>query len=175
MLHALNTLLAPALMERLTLVINHVLSSESVATDRLKAHAGRCVELQLGGWPSLLPPPPVLAFRISPAGLLEWDGPERRGAADLTLRVDTSNPVQMMSRVLSGELPAVDIDGDALLAGDVNWLLQNLRWDVGADLERLFGPLAGAQLHRLGSALAAGLRTALQGAGDLRERVRPRV
>jgi ubiquinone biosynthesis accessory factor UbiJ len=173
MLHALNTLLAPALMDRLTLVINHVLSSESVATDRLKAHAGRSVELLPVGWPSLLPPPPVLAFRISPAGLLEWNGPERHGAADLALRIDMSNPIGMLSRALSGQVPAVDIDGDALLAGDVNWLLQNLRWDVGADLERLFGPLAGPQLHRLGSALAGALRTALQGAGSFRERVRP--
>jgi ubiquinone biosynthesis protein UbiJ len=122
----------------------------------------------------LLPPPPVLAFRISPAGLLEWDGPERRGAADLSLSVDTSNPVGMLTRALAGEMPAVDIDGDALLAGDVNWLLQNLRWDVGADLERMFGPLAGPQLHRLGSTLAGALRTAMQGAGDFRERVRPR-
>jgi ubiquinone biosynthesis protein UbiJ len=175
MLHALNTLLAPAVMDRLTLVINHVLSSESVATDRLKVHAGKSVELLPEGWPSLLPPPPVLAFRISPAGLLEWDGPERRGAADLALRLDTSNPVSIVSRALAGEMPAVDIDGDALLAGDVNWLLQNLRWDVGADLERLFGPLAGPQLHRLGSALAGALRAAVQGAGDLRERVRPRA
>jgi len=175
MLHALNSLLAPAVMDRLTLVINHVLSSETVATDRLKAHAGRSVELSPVGWPSLLPPPPLLAFRISPAGLLEWDGPERRSAADLSLRVDTSNPVAMLSRALSGEMPPVDIDGDALLAGDVNWLLQNLRWDVGADLERLFGPLAGPQLHRLGSALAVALRTAVQGAGDLRERARPRT
>jgi ubiquinone biosynthesis protein UbiJ len=175
MLHALNTLLAPALMERLTLVVNHVLASESVATERLKAHAGRSVELELQGWPSLLPPPPLLAFRISPAGLLEWEGPDRRGAADLSLRIDTANPAAMLTRALAGELPAVDIEGDALLAGDVNWLLQNLRWDVGADLERLFGPLAGAQLHRLGSALAGALRTALQGVGGLGERVRPRV
>jgi hypothetical protein len=36
--------------------------------------------------------------------------------------------------------PPVDIEGDAQLAGDVNWLMQNLRWDVAADLERLFPP-----------------------------------
>jgi ubiquinone biosynthesis accessory factor UbiJ len=174
MLHALNTLLAPALMERLTLVINHVLSSESVATDRLKAHAGRSVELLPVGWPALLPAPPVLAFRISPAGLLEWAGTEGVGAADLALRIDTSNPLSMLSRALGGEMPAVDIDGDAVLAGDVNWLLQNLRWDVGADLDRMFGPVAGPQLQRLGSALAGALRTAMQGAGSLRERTRSR-
>ena len=45
-----------------------------------------------------------------------------------------------MARALGGTPPPVQIDGDAQLAGDVNWLLLNLRWDVAADLERLFGP-----------------------------------
>ena len=39
MLHSLNALLAPALAERLTLLLNHVLSSEAVATERLRVHA----------------------------------------------------------------------------------------------------------------------------------------
>jgi len=175
MLHTLNTLLAPAVMDRLALVVNHVLAGESVATDRLKAHAGRSVEILPTAWPSLLPQPPVLAFRITAAGLLEWCGPDRSAAPDLALRVDTANPAWLLSRALAGEMPAVAIDGDALLAADVNWLLQNLRWDVAADLDRLFGPLVGPQLHRLGSALAGALRAAVQRAGELRERVQPRA
>jgi len=175
MLHTLNSLLAPAVMERLTLVINHVLGAESVATERLKAHAGRSVELATSGWPALLPPLPAMAFRITPAGLLEWCGLERTAAADLALRVDASNPALLLSRALVGELPPVAVEGDALLAGDVNWLLQNLRWDVAADLERVFGPVVAQQLHRLGTALARGVRAAMQGAGQVRERLRPRV
>ncbi|MFY9509385.1 MAG: hypothetical protein WAQ05_00240, partial [Rubrivivax sp.] len=91
MLQTLNSLLAPAAMERLTLVLNHVLASETVATERLKPHAGRSIELALAGWPALLPAPPALAFRITPAGLLEWCGPERTAGADLGLRLDDSN------------------------------------------------------------------------------------
>jgi ubiquinone biosynthesis protein UbiJ len=64
----------------------------------------------------------------------------------------------------------VAIDGDAQLAGDVNWLMQNLRWDVAADLERFFGPVAAQQLHRLGSAVAHALRSAVQGLGRARPR-----
>jgi ubiquinone biosynthesis protein UbiJ len=60
-----------------------------------------------------------------------------------------------------------------VLAGDVNWLMQNLRWDVAADLERLFGPAVAHQLHRLGSALAAAVRKAVQGASALKDRLRP--
>jgi ubiquinone biosynthesis protein UbiJ len=174
MLHTLNTLLAPAVMERLTLVINHVLGAETVATDRLKGHAGRTVELAASAWPALLPAPPVLAFRITPAGLLEWCGLERTASPDLAVRIDASNPALLLGRALGGELPPLAVDGDAVLAGDVNWLLQNLRWDVAADLERFFGPVVAQQLHRLGSAVAAALRVALQGAGQVRDRLRPR-
>ena len=78
-----------------------------------------------------------------------------------------------MARAMSGDKPAVDIDGDARLAGDVNWLLQNLRWDVAADMERLFGPAVAYPLQRLGSALARALRAALQGASGLAQRVPP--
>ena len=175
MIHTLNSLLAPAVMERLTLVVNHVLSAETAATERLKPHAGRTVELVAGGWPSLLPPPPVLAFRVTPAGLLEWCGLERGAAIDLALRVDASNPALLLGKAIGGELPPVAIDGDALLAGDVNWLMQNLRWDVAADLERFFGAPVAQQLHRMGRAVAAALRTALQGAGQVRDRLRPRT
>ena len=38
---ALYEMLAPAAIERLTLLINHVLGREPVAMERLKPHAGR--------------------------------------------------------------------------------------------------------------------------------------
>ena len=174
MLHSLNAMLAPALMERLVLVINHVLGSEPVATQRLQPHAQRVIRLQMQSWPALLPAPPALAFRVTPAGMLEWCGDAETSAeADLVVRVDASNPLLLMARAMAGNKPAVAIDGDAQLAADVNWLLQNLRWDVAADLERLFGPAVAYPLHRLGSALARGLRAALQGASALVSRTPP--
>ncbi len=174
MLHSLNAMLAPALMERLVLVINHVLGSEPAAMQRLQAHAQRVIQLQMQGWPSLLPAPPTLAFRITPAGMMEWCGEASPDiAADLVVRVDAANPLLLMARAMAGDKPAVTIDGDAQLAGDVNWLLQNLRWDVAADMERLFGPTVAFPLYRLGSALARALRSALQGASGLVPRAPP--
>jgi ubiquinone biosynthesis protein UbiJ len=171
MLHSLNTLLAPALMERVVLVVNHVLGAEPVAMQRLQPHSGRIVGVQLQDWPTLLPMPPELSFRITPAGLLEWCGrTELPAAADLGVRVDASNPVLLTARALTGEPPAVHIDGDAQLAAEVNWLLQNLRWDVGADLQRLVGPAIAQPLQQLGSALARALRGALQRAPGLAPR-----
>jgi ubiquinone biosynthesis protein UbiJ len=174
MLHSLNAMLAPAVMERLVLVVNHVLAAEPAATARLQPHAQRVIQLQMQGWPSLLPSPPRLAFRVTPAGMLEWcGGTEAPAAADLRVGVDASNPLLLMARAMAGDKPAVDIGGDAQLATDVNWLLQNLRWDVAADLERLFGPAVAYPLQRLGSMLARALRAALQGASGLVQRVPP--
>jgi ubiquinone biosynthesis accessory factor UbiJ len=185
MLQTLQAMLAPALSERLTLVINHVLNGEAVATERLRPHAGRSLALRLRSWPALLPAPPVLAWRITPAGLLEWCGAdpatETDAAPDLAVQLDAPNPALLLAKALAGEMPAVQVEGDAQLAGDVNWLLQNLRWDVAADLERVFGPTLAAPLHTVGSALAAALRKAIgvasqgaQAASSVGEAMRPR-
>ncbi len=169
MLHSLNALLAPALAERLTLILNHVLASESVATDRLRPHSGATMSLTLAGWPGLLPPPPVLAWRVTPAGLLEWCGTPGPATADLAVSLDASNPALVLARALAGDAPAVQVDGNAQLAADVNWLLQNLGWDVAADLDRIFGPKVAQPLHQVGRMLAAGVRSALKGAASLNE------
>ncbi len=179
MLHSLQAMLAPALAERLTLLLNHVLAAEPAATERLLPHRGATLQLTLERWPSLLPPPPVLSWRITPAGLLQWNGaeglaPVAEGASRLQVSLDAANPALLVAQALAGEPPAVRIDGDAALAGDVNWLLQNLRWDVAADLERLFGPQVAGVLHPVGRTLAQGLRRALQGLGSISENLRAR-
>lgn len=180
---ALGPIVGPALAQRLTLVFNHVLAAEPVATDRLRAYSGRTIRLELHDWPALLPSPPELAWRITPAGLLEWAGEAvppapadatagGSGAADLRVRLDASNPAMLFARTVAGEVPQVQIEGDAQLAGEVNWLLQNLRWDVAADLERLFGPAVAQQLHQVGKGLKAGVQAAVKGANQLRSRWR---
>ena len=98
MLHSLQAVLAPALAERLTLVINHVLSSENVATQKLRPHAGRTLSLALNQWPGLLPPPPALAWRVTPAGLLEWCGVEGAPAPDFGI-------IQSRPKPREGETP----------------------------------------------------------------------
>ncbi len=174
MLHSLNALLAPALAERLTLLLNHVLASETVATDKLRPHSGASLALTLAGWPSLLPAPPVLAWRVTPAGLLEWCGASAPASPDLAVTLDASNPALTLTRALAGVAPAVQIDGNAQLAADVNWLLQNLRWDVAADLDRLFGPKVAQPLHQMGRMMASAVQAAMKGAATLGEQWRAR-
>ncbi|MBC7716929.1 MAG: hypothetical protein H7143_08340, partial [Pseudorhodobacter sp.] len=90
MLHAAQQLLVPAVLTRLTLLINHVLNSESIATARLKPHAGRSICLQFQGWPNALPALPELVFWITPAGLLEWQPQTLTADADLKLEIEAS-------------------------------------------------------------------------------------
>ncbi|MFP5397305.1 MAG: hypothetical protein ACLGIT_03170 [Gammaproteobacteria bacterium] len=173
MLQALASLVAPAMMERLTLVTNHVLAAEPAATQRLAVHRGRRLQVELAGWPALLPPPPRLAFRVTPAGLLEWSADDDAAPADLHVRVDAANPALLAARVMAGDTPAVEIAGDSALATDVHWLIDNVRWDVEADLERLFGARVAREIARAGSALARALRAALKTGAEVTTRLRP--
>lgn len=158
MLSSLQAVFVPAVIERLVLVVNHVLAAEPAAMARLVPHQGRVIALELQRWPALLPAPPVVTLRVTPPGLLEWCGSDATPAADLSVQVDAANPAVLFARALAGMPPSLAIAGDATLATDIQWLVDNLRWDVEADLERLFGPIVARQLARLGSALAAGLR-----------------
>ena len=170
MLNGLNLMLGNAAIERVTLLVNHVLGSEAVATERLRAHAGRCIQLRFDGWPAVLPPLPNTVFRVTPAGLLEWCGADAKPdapAADLRVGIDASNPALAMAQALTGERPKVDVAGDAAFAADLNWLFNNLRWDVQDDLARLVGQAPAREIARVGSGIAAGMREAVRTFGGL--------
>lgn len=170
MLDSLQQLAAGALMNRLTLVVNHVLAGEDAAMHRLRPHAGRFIRLQMTGWPALLPPPPELTFAVTPAGLLEWCGQQPPPAVDLRLAVDASNPARSLAQGFAGRRPAVDVSGDAALATDVSWLMDNLRWDVQDDLARLIGDAPAHELARVGAVLAGGVRQAVASLSSLAAR-----
>jgi ubiquinone biosynthesis protein UbiJ len=173
MIHVLNELLAPAAMERLALVVNHVLRTDAEAMRRLAAQEGRSVAVMFDGWPGWLPKPPGMAFRLTPAGLVEWCGLQGVDDPDLRLGVDVSRPDRLAAQLLASETPLVRIEGHEGLATEVGWLLDNVRWDVAADLERLFGPAAAQALHTAGRWLARGLSAGLRGVGGLADRFRP--
>ena len=171
MFHTLNLLLGSAAMERATLLVNHVISAEPVAMARLKGHAGRSIRLHFDGWPSMLPPWPPTVFRVTPAGLLEWAGNEApegdATSADLRVSIDASNPAQSVAQAFLGERPKVEVAGDAAFAGDLNWLFDNLRWDVQDDLERIVGAAPAREIARLAGGVANGLRRAARAAGSI--------
>lgn len=155
--------MADALMRRVTLLLNHVLQREDAATERLRAHAGRRVELRIHGWPGLLPPPPALRFGITRAGLLDWVGDEPGPAApvDLELGLSPGSPFDLLTPARLRQ--RLDISGDAALAGDVSWVVEHVRWDIGDDLSRLVGPVASHRLEDLGRLLRRSLRGVVDG------------
>ena len=171
MIHALSEGLVSAVTARATVLANHVLASEPAATGRLRAHAGRLLRIRVLDWPDALPTLPSLRFAITPAGLLEWQ-PDARGGAescaadspiDLDITLQAGNPAALLVQGLMGKRPAVSIAGDSALAADVSWVIDNLRWDVRDDVARLVGELPARELARHASALAEGLRSAVQG------------
>ena len=154
----MQALAASTVMERLTLLINHVLGAEPVAMQRLRPHAGAGIRIRLEGWPALLPAVPALAFCVTPAGLLEWLGEDAPADAELRVAIDARNPALALWRSLAGTRPQVEVAGDAGFAADVNWLFDNLRWDVQDDLAKIVGPAAARELGRAAAGIAAGMR-----------------
>ena len=169
MANPVTELLLPAATDRFILLANHVLQSASAATERLKPHAGRVLRIEVDNWRVPLPPPPPLALRITPAGLFEAAAAAGtvEPAADLRLRVDAGHPLEAARRVATGELPPLQIEGDVALASDMNWVVANVRWDIAADIERVFGPLVAGGLSQVGDKLAATARTLAQGAASV--------
>ncbi|MBX3604270.1 MAG: hypothetical protein KF788_03315 [Piscinibacter sp.] len=172
MLQSLQLLASTAVMERVTLLLNHVIAAEPAAQQRLRPHAGRAIQIRFEGWPRLLPPLPPTAFRVSAAGLLEWCGTDVPEPPELRVAVDATNPALALARSLTGERPQVEVAGDAQFATDVNWLFDNLRWDVQEDLARVVGDGPARELARLGQGIAAGLREAARKVGDVATRLR---
>ena len=57
-----------------------------------------------------------------------------------------------------GEKPAMRIDGDVMLAADINWLVDHVRWDMEEDLARLVGDAPAHHIASLGQRMVTALR-----------------
>lgn len=156
-LPSIAPLLMPALQDRLVLLINHVVSREPIAARRLQPLAGRGLVVHLAGWPSLLPAAPDLVLGVTPAGLFERLDAPPPGSGGLRIEIDASNPAKLALGALSGGAPSVSVQGDAAFAGEMHWLLDNLRWDIEDDLAGIVGPLAARQLGQFGRTLRRSL------------------
>ena len=170
MLHSLKNQLGDAAIDRLTLLVNHLLAAEPAASHRLSGHVGRSLEVRLASWPAPLPSIAPIRFCITPAGLLErLEGPGSV-VPDLQITVDASNPALAAAQALMGVRPRVDVAGDAALAADLDWLFDNLRWDAEDDLARVVGPIPAREIARIGGAIATALRGAARTVGGLAAR-----
>lgn len=115
--------------QRTVLFLNHVLMQEKEAMERLVRQKGRVARVQ---WRSF-----VMALEITPAGLL--DLADAHAMPDLQLEVTDTSPLALAQSVLRGDKPAIRIEGDVQLAAEINWLVDNVQWDVEEDLARVIG------------------------------------
>jgi ubiquinone biosynthesis protein UbiJ len=160
MLEAMKALAERSVMERVVLLLNHVISAEPQAMEKLRAHAARTLRIELEGWPTLLPAPSPIAFRITPPGLVEWIESAGEATPDLQVAIAAANPALAFAKFLVGERPQIRVEGDAAFATDVNWLIENLHWDVEDDLARLVGDAPAREIARFGGAVAKAIREA---------------
>jgi len=170
MFEAMKTLAERSVMERVVLLLNHVISAEPQAMERLRTHAARTLRIELEGWPTLLPAPAPIAFRITPPGLVEWIESPGEATADLRVAIDAANPALAFAKFIVGERPQLRVEGDAAFATDVNWLIENLRWDVEDDLARLVGDAPAREIARFGNAVAQAIREAAKTLDDFARR-----
>ena len=135
------------LQHRAVLFINHVLMQESAATERLARQRGGVARIQWRGF--------SMALLVTPAGL--FDIAPEFSVPDLHLQVTQTSPLDLAQGALRGDKPAVRIEGDVALAGDLQWLADHLRWDAEEDLARFLGDVPANLLASLGRRVAQGL------------------
>ena len=127
------------------LALNHLLEAEAWARDKLKPYAGQCVEFRS-------PPLPALRLDILDSGLL------RSAAQDAAPNLVVSIGPGALPAMLRGEdalLREIGIEGNADLAGTVQYLFRHLRWDVAEDLSKVFGDVLAQRMVSEGKRLAA--------------------
>jgi ubiquinone biosynthesis accessory factor UbiJ len=137
---------------RFVLLVNHVLMQEPEAQARLARQAGRVLQAQ---WRNF-----VVRVVATRAGLLDLAPPAI--APDLTLTVTEQSPWGLAQAAFRGDKPPVGIAGDVRFAAEVNWLVDNVRWDLEEDLSRLLGD---APAHALGQAVRSMVDALRQFAG----------
>jgi ubiquinone biosynthesis protein UbiJ len=136
------------LQDKLVLLLNHVIGQEPAATERLRRQQGQCVQVS---WREYR-----LQWRITPAGLLERADPHQE--ADLHLHISQDQPLALLQTLAKGDKPAMRIDGDVMLAADINWLVDHVRWDMEEDLSKVFGDATAHHMANMFKRIATVLR-----------------
>lgn len=126
------------MQQRVVLLLNHVLQQEPEAVSRLKRQKGQIAGIE-SAWIAM-------KLIVTPAGLLDLapsDAPPH-----LSLKVLDTHPLSILQTLLSGDKPRMEVSGDVMLAAEVNWLVDHVRWDVEEDLARIVGDVPAHTLMR---------------------------
>ncbi len=119
--------------------INHLLTSEAWAREKLKAHAGK-VACMDGGVV-------CLRAKVTPDGLLESDyaADVEGSVANVTIKFAWSDlPLMLQNRERA--FSYVKIEGDADFANTISQISNSLRWEAEHDLARWIGDIAAVRV-----------------------------
>lgn len=136
------------IQRRVVLLMNHVLMQEPEAQARLARQSARVLE---ANWRAF-----SMRLVATPAGLLDLASPA--SVPDLTLQITEASPWSLTQAALRGDKPPVRIAGDVQFAAEVNWLVDNVRWDLEEDLARLVGDAPAHAVGRTARSVADALR-----------------
>lgn len=133
--------LTDELQNRLLLLVNHVLSQEPEAMRRLARHKTKRLQVDGGGV--------GLCWEISGVGLFMRADTTRLVEPDLRVAVIETQWAALLKTVASGAQPEVKIFGDVLLAAEIGWIRDHVRWDIEADVARVIGDVPAVSLTRI--------------------------
>jgi ubiquinone biosynthesis accessory factor UbiJ len=144
---------------RIVLLLNHVLQQEPEAMQRLARQKGRVVKL---AWQQF-----TLLLTATPVGLLAVASQQDKTSSkiDLLLEITDTDLANLGRKLMLGEKPNVRIEGDIQLAAEVQWLAQNVKWDLEDDLARVIGDVPAHHVTRAARAVQDKLQEWLGKAG----------
>jgi hypothetical protein len=167
-----------AVLDRWTLLSNHVLRAEAQATRRLEVHAGRVVGFEppsppttgVAAWlaPMLLPNVGTVLWTITKAGLLERlpdagdAGHDATRAVDARITLRVAAPWDAARALAAADAGVFEVHGDERLSADVRWVLDHVRWDVAGDVGRVLPVPLHAPAARVADAVTGGLKRGVQ-------------
>lgn len=135
--------------------LNHLVSAEPWAQERLRQHAGASLQLKAG----------IMQVRLGIDGDGRFHLAEASTAPDVSLTVPAEAlPALIFDR---GKLfSSVKLEGAADIAETLAFVFRHLRWDVEADLASIIGDIAARRLTMAGRALSTSLADSVRKATE---------
>lgn len=118
---------------RIVLLLNHVLQQEPEAMQRIARQKGRVVKFAWQQYTMLLTPTVVGLLAVA------YQPTDEKQKIDLLLEIIDTDVAELGKKLMQGDKPNLRIEGDVQLAAEVQWLAQNVQWDLEGDLARIVG------------------------------------
>jgi ubiquinone biosynthesis protein UbiJ len=131
--------------------INHLLSQESWARDKLRAHSGKvaCFDAELM----------AVRLKVTSEGMLESADAET--PLNVTIRIKLSD-LPLIAQNRERAFSYVKVEGDADFANTISQLSQSLRWEAEEDLSKWIGDIAATRIVAGAKGTAESIKTAQQ-------------